>query len=116
MLGGADADHELLGDLAIRQATRDEGQHLRLALRQPEALPLLRDNVRDAPLAARVHGVPEQHHWKISVVQSPPCSRISCARAGPSGRSWKSTKKSGSTAIEPSSPMSTLSRYERSSG
>ena len=33
-------------------------------------------------------------HWKISVVQSPPWSRTSCARAGPPGRSWKSTKKS----------------------
>ena len=33
-------------------------------------------------------------HWKISVVQSPPWRRTSCARAGPSGRSGKSTKKS----------------------
>ena len=40
-------------------------------------------------------------HWKISVVQSPPWRRTSCARAGPSGRSWKSTKKSGSTSIPP---------------
>jgi hypothetical protein len=35
-------------------------------------------------------------HWKISVVQSPPWRRTSWARAGPSGRSWKSTKKSAS--------------------
>src|SRR5262249_33300112 len=40
-------------------------------------------------------------HWKISVVQSPPCRRTSCARAGPSGRSSKSTKKSRSTSIPP---------------
>ena len=40
-------------------------------------------------------------HWKISVVQSPPWRRTSWARAGPSGRSWKSTKKSGSTSMPP---------------
>ncbi len=41
-------------------------------------------------------------HWKISVVQSPFCRRTSWARAGPSGRSEKSTKKSRSTSIPPS--------------
>ena len=35
-----------------------------------------------------------RRHWKISVVQSPPWRRTSWARAGPSGRSWRSTKKS----------------------
>ena len=55
-------------------------------------------------------------HWKISVVQSPPSRRASCARAGPPGRSWKSTKKSRSTAIPPSGSQSTFSSHERSSG
>src|SRR5207249_2524315 len=55
-------------------------------------------------------------HGNTSEVESPPWSRTSCARAGPSRRSWKSTKKSGSTAIEPSPAMSILSRYERSPG
>jgi hypothetical protein len=36
-------------------------------------------------------------YWKISVVQSPPGRWISCGRA-PSACSWKSTKKSGSSA------------------
>jgi hypothetical protein len=40
-------------------------------------------------------------HWKISVVQSPPWSRTSWARAGPPGRSWKSTKKSRSISMPP---------------
>ena len=56
------------------------------------------------------------HHWKISVVQSPPWSLTSCARAGPSGRSLKSTKKSGSTRMPPVGSQSTLSSHERSSG
>ena len=43
-----------------------------------------------------------ERHWKISVVQSPPWRRTSWARAGPSGRSWKSTKKSGSISMPPS--------------
>src|SRR5262245_18701239 len=60
--------------------------------------------------------VVSEDHGNTSEVESPPASRTSCARAGPSGRSWKSTKNSGSTAMEPSSPMSTLSRYERRSG
>jgi len=37
--------------------------------------------------------VGHDNHWKISVVQSPPWRRTSWARAGPSGRAWKSTKK-----------------------
>ena len=55
-------------------------------------------------------------HWKISVVQSPPGRRISCARAGPPGRSWKSTKKSRSSSIPPSGSQFTRSSHERSSG
>jgi hypothetical protein len=55
-------------------------------------------------------------HWKISVVQSPPCNRTSCARAGPSGRSLKSTKKSRSTSIPPLGSQSTRSNHERSPG
>src|SRR3954454_6854318 len=58
----------------------------------------------------------EAGHWKISVVQSPPWSRTSCARAGPSGRSWKSRKKSRSTSMPPAGSQSTLSSHERSSG
>jgi hypothetical protein len=45
--------------------------------------------------------VGHDNHWKISVVQSPPWRRTSWARAGPSGRAWKSTKKSRSTSIPP---------------
>jgi hypothetical protein len=56
------------------------------------------------------------HYWKISVVQSPPWRRTSWARAGPSGRSWKSMKKSGSTSIPPSGSQLTLRSHERSSG
>src|SRR4051812_33318816 len=52
-------------------------------------------------------------HWKISVVQSPPCRRTSCARAGPPGRSWKSTKKSVSTSIPPSGKQITRVNQER---
>ena len=55
-------------------------------------------------------------HWKISVVQSPPWRRTSWARAGPPGRSWKSTKKSGSTYIPPSGPQFTFRSHERSPG
>ena len=42
-------------------------------------------------------------HGNTSDVTSPPCSRTSCARAGPFGRSWKSTWKSGVDAHRPSS-------------
>ena len=55
-------------------------------------------------------------YWKISVVQSPPWRRTSWARVGPSGRSWKSTKKSGSTSIPPSGEQFTRSSHERSAG
>jgi DNA-binding CsgD family transcriptional regulator len=55
-------------------------------------------------------------HWKISVVQSPPWRRTSWARAGPSGRPWKSTKKSRSTSIPPSGWQFTFRSQERSSG
>src|SRR5262249_41867848 len=55
-------------------------------------------------------------HWKISVVQSPPCSRTSCARAGPPGRSWKSTKNRSSSSMPPSGPQLTRSIQERSPG
>src|SRR4051794_33817484 len=61
-------------------------------------------------------GERQARHWKISVVQSPPWRRTSCARAGPPGRSWKSTKKSGSTSIPPSGSQSTRSSHERSPG
>src|SRR6266508_1919800 len=69
---------------------RDRGHHRRAGRRElQEALPDWDPHdVRD-------------DHWKISVVQSPPWSRISCARAGPSGRSWKSRKKSGSIVMPP---------------
>ncbi len=55
-------------------------------------------------------------HWKISVVQSPFCRRTSCARAGPSGRSWKSTKKSGSISMPPSGSQSMRRSQERIPG
>ena len=55
-------------------------------------------------------------HWKISVVQSPPWRRTSCARAGPSGRSWRSTKKSGSISMPPSGEQLMRSSHERSPG
>jgi hypothetical protein len=55
-------------------------------------------------------------HWKISVVQSPPWRRTSCARAGPPGRSLRSTKKSGSSSIPPSGLQFTRSSQERRSG
>ena len=55
-------------------------------------------------------------HWKISVVQSPFCRRTSCARAGPSGRSDRSTKNLRSTSIPPFGSQSTRSSHERSSG
>ena len=55
-------------------------------------------------------------YWKISVVQSPPWRRTSWARVGPSGRSWKSTKKSGSTSIPPSGEQFTRNSHERSAG
>jgi hypothetical protein len=56
------------------------------------------------------------NHWKISVVQSPPWRCTSWARAGPSGRAWKSTKKSRSTSIPPSGWQFTFRSQERSSG
>ncbi len=55
-------------------------------------------------------------HWKISVVQSPFCNRTSCARAGPPGRSSRSTKKLRSTSMPPSGPQSTRSNHERRPG
>ena len=55
-------------------------------------------------------------HWKISVVQSPPWRRVSCARAGPSARSWKSTKKPRSISMPPSGAQSTRSSQECSPG
>jgi hypothetical protein len=55
-------------------------------------------------------------HWKISVVQSPPWRRTSCARAGPPGRSWKSRKKSRSTSMPPCGAQLTRSSHERRSG
>jgi hypothetical protein len=60
--------------------------------------------------------VGHDNHWKISVVQSPPWRRTSWARAGPSGRAWKSTKKSRSTSIPPSGWQFTFRSQERSSG
>ena len=65
---------------------------------------------------ARDVGEGRADHWKISVVQSPPWRRTSWARAGPSGRSWKSTKKSGSTSIPPSGEQLTRISHERSPG
>jgi hypothetical protein len=61
---------------------------------------------RDAPDVCQ-----RRCHWKISVVQSPPWSRTSCARAG-----WKSTKKLGSTSIPPAGSQFTRSSHERSRG
>jgi hypothetical protein len=55
-------------------------------------------------------------HWKISVVQSPPWRRTSCARAGPPERSWKSTKNSGSISMPPSGAQFTRSSQERRPG
>ena len=55
-------------------------------------------------------------HWKISVVQSPPWRRTSWARAGPPGRSWKSTKKSGSISSPPWGKQFTRISQERSPG
>jgi hypothetical protein len=60
VLCGPDADHELLGDLAVRAAVRDEGQDLRLAARQPEALPFSRDGLGHVPLAVRGREVRER--------------------------------------------------------
>jgi hypothetical protein len=60
--------------------------------------------------------VGHDNHGKISVVQSPPCRRTSWARAGPSGREWKSTKKSRSTSIPPSGWQFTFRSQDRSSG
>src|SRR5262245_29564381 len=74
-----------------------------------------RHELQDALLDGDSHDV-RNDHWKISVVQSPPWRRTSWARAGPSGRSWKSTKKSGSISIPPSGPQFTFSSHERSSG
>jgi hypothetical protein len=55
-------------------------------------------------------------HWKISVVQSPPWRRTSCARAGPLGRSWKSTKNSVSISMPPSGKQFTRVNQERRPG
>jgi hypothetical protein len=59
---------------------------------------------------------PVPPYAKISVVQSPFCSRTSCARAGPPGRSSKSTKNPRSTSIPPAGSQSILSNQERSPG
>ena len=59
--------------------------------------------------------VREPGHWKVSVVQSPPWRRTSRARAGPSGRSWKSTK-SRSISMPPSGEQFTRISHERSHG
>jgi hypothetical protein len=61
-------------------------------------------------------GAEAHSYWKISVVQSPPWRRTSCARARPAGRSWKSTKKSGSTSIPPSGEQFTRRSQERRPG
>src|SRR5204863_5815690 len=74
-----------------------------------------RHELEDGFLDGYPHDVRDDH-WKISVVQSPPCRRISCARAGPSGRSWKSTKKSRSTSMPPFGSQSIRKSQERSSG
>ena len=50
------------------------------------------------------------------VVQSPPWRRTSCARAGPPGRSWKSTKKSGSTSMPPSGEQLTRISHDLQPG
>jgi hypothetical protein len=55
-------------------------------------------------------------HWKISVVQSPFWSRTSCVRAGPSGRLWKSTKKSRSISMPPFGSQSIRRSQERRPG
>jgi len=73
------------------------------------------DELEDALLDRDSHHVRDDH-WKISVVQSPPWSRTSCARAGLSGRSWKSTKKSGSISMPPLGSHLIRSSQERSSG
>ena len=49
-----------------------------------------RRELEDALLDREAHDVSDDHA-NTSEVESPPCKRISCARAGPSGRSWKST-------------------------
>jgi hypothetical protein len=69
----------------------------------------------DVP-AAEADDLLYQVHWKISVVQSPPWRRTSWARAGPSGRSYKSTKKPRSTSMPPSDKQLTRSSHERNSG
>src|SRR5690348_17112791 len=82
--------------------------HEKRGTKQPECL--LDRDAGDVPAGQA------EAHWKISVVQSPPCSRTSWARAGPSARSWKSTKKPGSTSIPPSGEQFTLKSQERSPG
>src|SRR5262249_56640470 len=77
--------------------------------------PAQRYKLEDALLDRESHDVRDDH-WKISVVQSPFCRRTSCARAGPSGRSWKSAKKSGSISIPPLGSQSTLSSQACISG
>ena len=71
---------------------------------------------RPALLALCAGGQQRASYWKISVVQSPFCSRTSWARAGPPGRSWKSTKKLGSTVIPPSGWQSTFKSHDFISG
>ena len=72
----------------------------RLSARRSAASPLGRDDSGAPPYASA-------RYWKISVVQSPPGRWISCGRA-PSACSWKSTKKSGSSAYVPSRWRSSL--------
>ena len=60
VLGGADADHELVGDLAVREAVCDERQYLCLPTRKPEALPLARDDLGQVPVAGRGREVRER--------------------------------------------------------
>src|SRR6266542_1469409 len=84
---------------------RDRGHHRRAG----------RHELQEALLDGDAHDVRDDH-WKISVVQSPPWSRTSCARAGPSGRSWKSRKKSGSIVMPPFGSQLIRRSHERMSG
>jgi hypothetical protein len=90
---------------------RDLPHRLPLELRPPRRP---RAAARHQMVLAEMAG--PDNHWKISVVQSPPWRRTSWARAGPSGRAWKSTKKSLSTSIPPSGWQFTFRSQERSSG
>ena len=94
---------------AVRSSTAISASFIRSSSRPSLVRPTTRtiDAPAPAPLAASCSmrsfaGVVGDDHWKISVVQSPPWRRTSWARAGPPGRSWKSTKKSGSISIPPS--------------